>query len=92
MNHFISKYVILFTGCVTYVSHKQGMAFTGDTLLIRGCGRTDFQCGNSELLYRSVHSQIFILPDNFSLYPAHDYKGINVIHLSSHHNQLPTRP
>jgi sulfur dioxygenase len=57
------------------VSHEQGIAFTGDALLIRGCGRTDFQEGNSKTLYNSVHNQIFTLPDNFKLYPAHDYKG-----------------
>ncbi|KAL0276378.1 UNVERIFIED_CONTAM: hypothetical protein PYX00_003965 [Menopon gallinae] len=62
-------------GCVTYVSHEQGMAFTGDALLIRGCGRTDFQEGSSSTLYNSVHSEIFTLPENFRLFPAHDYKG-----------------
>ncbi|XP_046383125.1 persulfide dioxygenase ETHE1, mitochondrial isoform X1 [Ischnura elegans] len=65
-------------GCVTYVLHEQGMAFTGDALLIRGCGRTDFQEGDSRTLYESVHSQILSLPDNFCLYPAHDYKGQTV--------------
>jgi len=63
-------------GCVTYVCHKQGIAFTGDALLIRGCGRTDFQEGNAETLYHSVHSQIFSLPEDFQLFPAHDYKGL----------------
>lgn len=63
-------------GCVTYVCHEQGIAFTGDTLLIRGCGRTDFQEGNPERLYDSVHNHIFSLPDNFRLFPAHDYNGI----------------
>ncbi len=62
-------------GCVTYVCHEQGIAFTGDTLLIRGCGRTDFQEGNPETLYDSVYNQIFSLPDNFRLFPAHDYNG-----------------
>ncbi|XP_001604129.1 persulfide dioxygenase ETHE1, mitochondrial isoform X2 [Nasonia vitripennis] len=62
-------------GCMTYVCEKQGIAFTGDTLLIRGCGRTDFQGGSAETLYKSVHSVIFKLPDNFKLYPAHDYNG-----------------
>lgn len=52
-------------GCVTYVCHEQGVAFTGDTLLIRGCGRTDFQEGCSKRLYESVHNQIFTLPDNY---------------------------
>jgi len=51
------------------------MAFTGDALLIRGCGRTDFQEGNSTTLYNSVHKHIFTLPDCFKLYPGHDYKG-----------------
>lgn len=62
-------------GCMTYVVEEQGIAFTGDTLLIRGCGRTDFQEGNSRTLYKSVHEKIFTLPDNFRLFPAHDYKG-----------------
>lgn len=62
-----------------YVSHEQGIAFTGDTLLIRGCGRTDFQEGNPTTLYHSVHKEIFTLPENFKLYPAHDYKGKHFI-------------
>lgn len=62
-------------GCLTYICQEQGMAFTGDTLLIRGCGRTDFQEGSSENLYNSVHQRIFTLPDHFKLYPAHDYRG-----------------
>jgi len=62
-------------GCVTYVCSAQGMAFTGDALLIRGCGRTDFQEGDADTLYSSVYSQIFSLPDNFRLFPAHDYNG-----------------
>ncbi|KAK5643346.1 hypothetical protein RI129_007191 [Pyrocoelia pectoralis] len=63
-------------GCITYYSTEQGIAFTGDTLLIRGCGRTDFQEGNSETLYHSVHKKIFTLPPATKLYPAHDYKGL----------------
>jgi len=62
-------------GCVCYVFDQGRMVFTGDTLLIRGCGRTDFQEGNSQTLYQSVHSQIFELPDDYLVYPAHDYKG-----------------
>lgn len=65
-------------GCVTYVYHEGKMAFTGDALLIRGCGRTDFQQGDSSRLYDSVHQQIFSLPDDYLLYPAHDYKGLTV--------------
>ncbi|XP_033326069.1 persulfide dioxygenase ETHE1, mitochondrial [Megalopta genalis] len=62
-------------GCVTYVCDEQGIAFTGDALLIRGCGRTDFQGGSPETLYNSVHTKIFTLPANYRLYPAHDYNG-----------------
>mmetsp|Transcript_10141 Transcript_10141/g.37125 ORF Transcript_10141/g.37125 Transcript_10141/m.37125 type:complete len:315 (-) Transcript_10141:1633-2577(-) len=62
-------------GCVTYVLDDSSMCFTGDAVLIRGCGRTDFQEGSAATLYDSVHSQIFTLPDETLLYPAHDYKG-----------------
>jgi glyoxylase-like metal-dependent hydrolase (beta-lactamase superfamily II) len=48
--------------------------FTGDTLLIDGCGRTDFQNGDSATLYRSVHEKIFALPDDTLVYPGHDYQ------------------
>ncbi len=65
-------------GCVTYVSDDRAMAFTGDALLIRGCGRTDFQQGDPRRLYASVHDQIFSLPDGALLYPGHDYKGRTV--------------
>merc|ERR1712198_645599 len=62
-------------GCITYIDRSNGRAFTGDALLIRGCGRTDFQGGSASTLYKSVWSKILSLPENFSLYPAHDYKG-----------------
>ena len=51
------------------------MAFTGDALLIRGCGRTDFQGGSSEKLYDSIHKEILSLPSDTLIWPAHDYKG-----------------
>ena len=63
---------------MTYVCHEQGCAFTGDTILIRGCGRTDFQEGNPDTLFDSVWNQILSLPENFKLFPAHDYKGRTV--------------
>ncbi|XP_030745875.1 persulfide dioxygenase ETHE1, mitochondrial isoform X2 [Sitophilus oryzae] len=63
-------------GCVTYYFPSQGVAFTGDALLIRGCGRTDFQEGDPKILYKSVHSKIFTLPESTLLFPAHDYKGM----------------
>ncbi|MEE9381789.1 MAG: MBL fold metallo-hydrolase [Nannocystaceae bacterium] len=65
-------------GCVSYVLDDQSMAFTGDALLIRGCGRTDFQLGDPRRLYKSVHERIFSLPDETYLYPGHDYKGRTV--------------
>ena len=65
-------------GCTTYVLDDRSMAFTGDALLIRGCGRTDFQAGDAHQLFRSVHEQIFSLPDRCLLYPGHDYRGLTV--------------
>jgi glyoxylase-like metal-dependent hydrolase (beta-lactamase superfamily II)/rhodanese-related sulfurtransferase len=65
-------------GCVTYVATNRRMAFTGDALLIRGAGRTDFQQGNAGTLYRSITGKIFSLPDDCLLYPAHDYGGRSV--------------
>jgi len=62
-------------GCLTYVSADERLAFTGDALLIRGAGRTDFQQGDAHTLYRSITRQIFTLPDDCLLYPAHDYAG-----------------
>ena len=63
-------------GCTSYVLDGESVAFTGDTLLIRGCGRTDFQEGEPHDMYRSVHLQLFTLPDTCTLYPAHDYRGL----------------
>ena len=65
-------------GCVTYVLDDESMAFTGDCMMIRGTGRTDFQEGDARALYRSVHSQILTLPHACLLYPAHDYRGLSV--------------
>jgi sulfur dioxygenase len=65
-------------GCVTYVLDDESMAFTGDCLLIRGSGRTDFQEGDAHALYRSVHTRILTLPPDCLLYPAHDYRGLTV--------------
>lgn len=65
-------------GCSTLVLDDCSMAFTGDCLLIRGCGRTDFQHGDPDVMYRSVHERIFTLPDDCLLYPGHDYRGATV--------------
>jgi sulfur dioxygenase len=66
------------SGCMTYVLDDQSMAFTGDALLIRGCGRTDFQQGDARTLFRSVRGRIFSLPDRCLIYPGHDYRGLSV--------------
>ena len=66
------------SGCLSYVLDDHSMAFTGDALLIRGCGRTDFQQGSPTQLYQSVKSQILSLPAACLLYPAHDYRGLTV--------------
>jgi sulfur dioxygenase len=65
-------------GCLTYVLDDHSMAFTGDCLLIRGSGRTDFQEGDAAAMFRSIREQIFSLPDDCLLYPAHDYRGLTV--------------
>jgi sulfur dioxygenase len=52
--------------------------FTGDALLIDGCGRTDFQNGSAADLYRSVHDKLFVLPDEQLVFPGHDYQGRRV--------------
>jgi len=53
----------------------QSNVFTGDTLLIGGCGRTDFQSGSASSLYDSIFQVLFELPENTIVWPAHDYKG-----------------
>ena len=64
--------------CLTYVLDDRSAAFTGDCLLVRGCGRVDFQGGNARRLYQSVHEQIFTLPDTCLVWPGHDYRGLTV--------------
>ncbi|KAM3091338.1 hypothetical protein ACKFKG_21115 [Phormidesmis sp. 146-35] len=51
---------------------------TGDSLLIRGCGRTDFQNGDAGKLYDSVTQRLFTLPDMIRVYPGRDYRGHSV--------------
>lgn len=60
-------------GCISFFAGDR--IFTGDSLLIGGCGRTDFQQGNSGQLYDSIQNQIFSLPDEVIVYPGHDYNG-----------------
>ncbi|MEK6748191.1 MAG: MBL fold metallo-hydrolase [Pseudomonadota bacterium] len=60
-------------GDVSYLI--DGAVFTGDALLIRACGRTDFQQGSSSRLYESIHNKLFALPADTIVYPGHDYEG-----------------
>ena len=66
------------SGCLSFVLDDESRAFTGDCLLIRGCGRTDFQQGDSHALFASVHQQLFTLPATCLVYPGHDYNGLTV--------------
>jgi sulfur dioxygenase len=66
------------SGCTTLVLGSGDVAFTGDCLMIRAAGRTDFQQGSARLMYRSIHDRIFSLPDACLVYPAHDYEGRTV--------------
>jgi len=63
-------------GSMCYV--WRGNVFTGDTLLIDGCGRTDFQGGSAAALYDSITTKLFALPDATRVWPGHDYKGQSV--------------
>lgn len=63
-------------GSMSYV--WRGNVFTGDTLLIDGCGRTDFQSGSAAALYDSVVVKLFTLPEDTLVWPGHDYKNRSV--------------
>lgn len=72
------KITTLFTpghtdGDVSYLWENH--VFTGDTLLYRSCGRTDFQMGSSEKMFSSIKDILYKLPDETIVHPAHDYKG-----------------
>lgn len=62
-------------GCVSLLTGDHKMVFTGDALLVRGAGRTDFQQGDAHLLFRSIRDQLFTLSDDCVVYPGHDYDG-----------------
>jgi sulfur dioxygenase len=63
------------SGCLAFLAEDESMVFTGDALLVRGAGRTDFQGGDAHLLFRSIREQLFTLPDTCIVYPGHDYDG-----------------
>jgi len=61
-------------GCLSFVCDNR--VFTGDTLLIRGCGRTDFQQGDAGTLFDNITNKLYTLPDATWVYPGHDYHGM----------------
>ncbi|HEY1812891.1 MAG TPA: MBL fold metallo-hydrolase [Kofleriaceae bacterium] len=62
-------------GCLAYVTSDRRAVFTGDALLVRGAGRTDFQQGDAHRLFHSIRDQLFTLPEDCVMYPGHDYEG-----------------
>lgn len=63
--------------------------FTGDALLIDGCGRTDFQNGDATMLYRSITQKLFTLPEDTLVYPAHDYQHRRVSSIAQERTRNP---
>lgn len=61
------------SGCVSYLIDD--MVFTGDLILVRGSGRTDFQSGSNKNMFQNVREKIFTLPDETKIYTGHDYNG-----------------
>jgi glyoxylase-like metal-dependent hydrolase (beta-lactamase superfamily II) len=75
--------------CYLLESEGDGRVFTGDALLIDGCGRTDFQNGDAATLYRSVHEKIFSLPPDTLVYPGHDYQQRHVSSVGQERERNP---
>lgn len=73
-------------GCMSYFFADQGLIMTGDTLLIRGCGRTDFQNGSASQMYHSIQSGLYTLPDSTWVFPGHEYNGRS--HSTLHEEKL----
>ena len=84
----ISMYTPGHTDC-SYSLLMKDRIFTGDTLLINGTGRTDFQNGNPIDQYHSLFDRILKLPEKTFVYPAHDYKGKKVSTIGDEKNNNP---
>src|SRR5690554_3730095 len=67
----------------------QDRVFSGDALLIDGCGRTDFQNGDTDTLYRTVNEKLFTLPEDYLVYPAHDYQDRRVSTIAQEKSRNP---
>ncbi|MGA8055770.1 MAG: MBL fold metallo-hydrolase [Burkholderiales bacterium] len=74
-------------GCVSYLWRDR--VFTGDALLIGGCGRTDFRGGDAGTLYNSITCRLFVLPGETLVYPAHDYRGRTVSTIAEERERNP---
>jgi glyoxylase-like metal-dependent hydrolase (beta-lactamase superfamily II) len=72
-----------------FIDGEAARVFTGDALLIDGCGRTDFQNGDAATLYRSVHDKIFALPGETLVYPGHDYQQRHVSSVEQERERNP---
>lgn len=72
-----------------FAYRQDDRVFTGDALLIDGCGRTDFQNGDADALYRSVREKLFTLPGETLVYPAHDYQGRRVSSVAQEQGRNP---
>ncbi|RYU62348.1 MBL fold metallo-hydrolase [Methylolobus aquaticus] len=75
------------SGCISFVMNDR--VFTGDSLFIGGCGRTDFQEGDAGRLYDSIHEKLFSLPPDTLVYPGHDYSGNTVSTIRQERDRNP---
>jgi len=73
----------------SFYLESEGMVFTGDTLLIGGTGRTDFQQGDARVQYHSLFDVLLDLPAETKVYPGHDYAGNNVSSIGSERSSNP---
>ena len=73
----------------SYSYLMNGKVFTGDTLLINGTGRTDFQGGSAKEQYNSIFNKLFKLPEETLIYPAHDYNGKKFSTIKDEKNNNP---
>ncbi|WP_139558599.1 MBL fold metallo-hydrolase [Methylotetracoccus oryzae] len=75
------------SGCISFVMNDR--VFTGDSLFIGGCGRTDFQQGDAGRLFDSIHDKLFTLPPDTLVYPGHDYNGNTVSTIRQERDRNP---
>ena len=75
--------------CFILESENPNILFSGDTLLIGGTGRSDFQNGCSSSLYESITTKLFILDDKTLVYPGHDYNGLTLSSIAHEKNHNP---